>query len=169
MKTFLAVALFVCGLSLTVAASYVPTRILTTQAGPEVIKRGKALGDSATIKFADVLKEPEKHTGKSVIIEGVVLRVCKMEGCWMEIAPDEKSQSVRVTFKDHAFFVPKNVDKWEFRAEGEFTVKKLSKEEVDHLVNEDGAEIKRNPDGTANEITFVATGVELRQKVEVLM
>ena len=48
-----------------------------------------------------------------------------------------------------------------FRAEGEFSVKTLSKEEVDHLVKDDGAKIKANADGTAHEVSFVATGVEL--------
>jgi hypothetical protein len=33
---------------------------------------------------------------------------------------------------------------------------------VDHLI-EDGAKIERKPDGTADEIRFVAMGVELRK------
>ena len=49
----------------------------------------------------------------------------------------------------------------DFRAEGTLKVKKLSKETVEHLVKDDGAKIKANPDGTADELTFLATGVEL--------
>ena len=127
----------------------------------EVIKRGEPIGDSPYIKFADVFKEPQKFAGKSVVIEGVVERVCKMEGCWMQIATQAgAAESVRVTF-DHKFSVPKDADKMRFRAEGKFSVKILSKDEVDHLVKDDGAKIKTNADGTANEISFVATGVEL--------
>jgi len=84
-----------------------------------------------------------------------------MEGCWMQIAPaagDDKA--VRVTF-DHKFDVPKDAGKMKFRAEGEFAVKTLSRETVEHLVKEDGAKLKTNPDGTAHEVSFVATGVEL--------
>ena len=126
-----------------------------------VIKRGEAFGDSPQVAFADVLKEPKKFEGKTVRIEGLVERVCKMEGCWMQIKPSAESEAVvRVTF-DHKFSVPKDADKMKFRAEGVVGVKTLTKEEVDHLVKEDGAKIKANPDGTAHEVSFVATGVEL--------
>jgi hypothetical protein len=48
------------------------------------------------------------------------------------------------------------------KAEGVFKVKTLSKAEVDHLVNEDGAKFANiNKDGTVTEIAFEATGVEL--------
>jgi hypothetical protein len=133
----------------------------TAASKDEVVRRGAALGDSPQVAFADVLKEPAKFVGKSVRIEGVVERACKMEGCWMQITPGADSAgSVRVTF-DHKFSIPKDADKWKFRAEGKFSVKTLSKEEVEHLVKEDGAKIKTNPDGTAHEVSFVATGVEL--------
>jgi len=127
----------------------------------EVVKRGEPLGSSTVVEFADVLKEPQKFAGKTVRIEGVVERVCQKEGCWMQIAPaSDAAESVRVTF-DHKFSVPKDSDKMKFRAEGRFDVKTLSKAEVDHLVKDDGAKIKTEPDGTAREVTFVATGVEL--------
>ena len=127
----------------------------------EVIKRGAALNaESPAVAFADVLKEPAKFAGKRVRIEGVVERVCQSEGCWMQIAPEAGANGIRVTFKDHSFFVPKDSKSMKFKAEGEFSVKVLDKAQVDHLV-EDGAKIERKPDGTADEIRFVATGVEL--------
>ncbi len=126
-----------------------------------VVKRGEPIGDSPAVKFADVFKEPQRYAGRAVVVEGVVERVCKMEGCWMQIAPEAGAEeSVRVTF-DHKFTVPKDADRMNFRAEGEFSVKVLSREEVEHLVKDDGAKIKTNSDGTANEISFLATGVEL--------
>jgi hypothetical protein len=127
----------------------------------DVIKRGVALGtESPAVAFADVLKEPAKFAGKRVRIEGVVERVCQSEGCWMQIAPEAGVTGIRVTFKDHSFFVPKDSRSMKFKAEGEFFVKVLDKAQVDHLI-EDGAAIKRKDDGTADEIRFVATGVEL--------
>ena len=124
------------------------------------ILRGEAVGDSERVAFADALKEPQKYDGKSVVIEGVVRRVCQAEGCWVEIGPKEGEGSVRVTF-DHKFSVPKDAAEMKFRAEGKLKVKTLSRETVEHLVKEDGAKIKTNPDGTADEVTFLATGVEL--------
>jgi Domain of unknown function (DUF4920) len=130
----------------------------------EVVKRGEPLGDSPLVAFADIFKEPQKYAGKSVRVEGVVARVCQAEGCWMQITPAKAdadgATAVRVTF-DHKFAVPKDAAKMQFRAEGVFSVKTLSKETVEHLVKEDGAKIKANPDGTAHELSFVATGVEL--------
>ncbi|MCA1564660.1 MAG: DUF4920 domain-containing protein [Acidobacteria bacterium] len=127
----------------------------------DVIKRGVALNpESPAVAFAHVLKQPAKFAGKRVRIEGVVERVCQSEGCWMQIAPESGAAGIRVTFKDHSFFVPKDSKSMKFKAEGEFFVKALDKAQVDHLV-EDGAKIERKADGTADEIRFVATGVEL--------
>ena len=127
-----------------------------------VVRRGTAIGvETRRVAFADALKEPQKYAGKTVVIEGVVRRVCQAEGCWMEIGPKaEGDASVRVTF-DHKFAVPKDSSAMNFRAEGTLKVKTLSKETVAHLVKDDGAKIKTNPDGTADEVTFLATGVEL--------
>ena len=168
MKTFFAATLLVASLALFASAqdhhqhgAQKPSESAAVADSAGVIKRGAPLGDSPQVKFADALKEPQKYAGKSVRIEGVVKRVCKMMGCWMEIAPDAAAETVRVTFKDEGFFVPKDGDGLKFRAEGELKLKTLSKEEVDHLVKEDGAKVKTNADGTANEVTFIATGVEL--------
>jgi hypothetical protein len=80
----------------------------------------------------------------------------------MQIAPESGMAGIRVTFKDHSFFVPKDSGSMKFKAEGEFSVKVLDRAQVDHLI-EDGAKIERKADGTADEIRFVATGVELRK------
>jgi hypothetical protein len=171
MKTFLATLALAAAFGLTASARQTPhAHAPAAAAAPQekaatgdVIKRGAPLGESPAVKFADVLKEPQKYAGKQVMIDGVVERVCKAEGCWMEIAPEAGGESVRVSFLNHGFFVPKDAKSMKFRAEGKFSLKTLSKEEVDHLVNDDGATVKRNADGTANEVSFVATGVELRK------
>ncbi|HZI19766.1 MAG TPA: DUF4920 domain-containing protein [Pyrinomonadaceae bacterium] len=135
------------------------------QAGADasgVIRRGEPVGDSERVALADVLKEPRKYAGRTVRVEGVVNRVCQKEGCWVEISPDgdDGVGAVRVTF-DHKFSVPKDAGRMKFRAEGVFSLKTLSKEHVEHLVKDDGAKIRTNPDGTADEVSFLATGVEL--------
>lgn len=133
-----------------------------TDMSGDPIRRGEAIGSSPLVSFADVLKEPQKYAGKQVTVEGVVERVCQAQGCWMELAPEKGAAGVRVTFKEHKFFVPFKSSGYRARAEGEFSVNVLSKADADHYEAE-GAKIKRNDDGTANEITFLATGVELRK------
>ncbi len=127
-----------------------------------MIKRGAPLAKVQKVSLVKVLKNPEKYSGKTVAVEGVIVRSCKMEGCWMELAPSKDAQSVRVKFKDHAFFIPLESAGMKAKAEGTFSVKTLSKAEVDHLMNEDGAKFNNiNKDGTVTEIAFEANGVEL--------
>lgn len=125
--------------------------------------RGAALTEKAEkVSLAKVLENPDKYSGKTVLVSGVIVRSCKMEGCWMELAPSKEAKSVRVKFKDHAFFIPLDAAGLNAKAEGMVSVKTLSKEEVDHLMNEDGAKFDNiNKDGTVTEVAFVATGVEL--------
>lgn len=127
------------------------------------IKRGATLSSKAEkVSLAKILENPAKYSGKMVQVSGVIVRSCKMEGCWMELAPSKEAKSVRVKFKDHAFFVPLDAAGLNAKAEGVISVKTLSKEEVDHLVNEDGAKFDNiNKDGTVTEVAFEATGVEL--------
>jgi hypothetical protein len=174
MKTFLVSLIFAAASTAATAQEHKThgaqqghdaAKVETAKTAPDgdVIRRGVALdARSPSVAFADVLKEPAKFAGKRVRIEGVVERVCQAEGCWMQIAPESGVTGIRVTFKDHSFFVPKDSKSMKFKAEGEFSVKVLDQAQVDHLI-EDGAKIERKADGTADEIRFVATGVELRK------
>src|SRR5215211_2647734 len=139
-----------------------PTDKDKTEAIPTdgVLKRGAALGNSKKVSLAKVLGNPSKYANQSVRVEGVIVRSCKMEGCWMELAPKQDAKSVRVKMKDHAFFIPLESAGAMAKAEGVFTVKTLSKEEVKHMIDEDGAKFDNiNKDGTVTEVAFEATGV----------
>jgi hypothetical protein len=88
-----------------------------------------------------------------------------MEGCWAEVAENKDSKSVRVNMKDHAFFIPLESAGAQARVEGSFQVKTLSKAMVDHMIAEDGAKFdNRNTDGSVTEVSFEATGIELKRK-----
>ena len=127
------------------------------------LKRGAPLSDSAEkVLLAEVMAKPDKYAGKFVQIQGVIVRSCKMEGCWLELAPSKDAKAVRVKMKDHAFFVPLDSAGANAKVEGVFSVKTLSKDEVEHLMNEDGAKFDNiNKDGTVTEISLEASGVEL--------
>lgn len=142
-----------------------PTEKDKTEAIPAagILKRGAPLTNSAEkVSLAKVLAAPDKYAGKTVQTEGVIVRSCKMEGCWLELAPDAKSKAVRVNMKDHSFFVPLDSAGATAKVEGTVAIKNLSKAQVDHMIEEDGAKFdNRNPDGTVTEVSFTATGVEL--------
>jgi hypothetical protein len=129
----------------------------------QTITRGTALAkDTKKVSLEKALADPEKYAGKAVAVEGVIVRSCKKEGCWMEMAAKEGGKSVRVTFGDHAFYIPLNSAGMNVKAQGVFKTKVLTKEHVDHLINDDGAKFEnRNADGTVTEVSFDASGVEL--------
>ncbi len=129
-----------------------------------VLKRGAPIGTAKLVSLEKILSEPAAFAGKTVLIEGVVVRSCKMEGCWAELAPGKDGKSVRVKMKDHSFFIPLQSAGAFARAEGVITVKTLTKEHVEHMIKDDGAKFEhRNADGTVDEIAFEATGIELKK------
>ena len=130
------------------------------------IKRGAPIGDSKKVSLKKVLKNPAKYSGKMVRVKGYVVRSCKKEGCWAELGRKKGStQTVRVKMKDHSFFIPLKSAGYRVLTEGVFSIKTLSKKEVDHLIEDDGAKFdKINEDGTVTEISFLASGIELRKQ-----
>ncbi|GIU81529.1 MAG: hypothetical protein KatS3mg006_0593 [Pyrinomonadaceae bacterium] len=130
-----------------------------------VIKRGAPISKSAKkVALEDVLKEPAKYQDQTLLVEGVIVRSCKKEGCWAELAPAANKPSIRVKMKDHAFFIPLQSEGLLAKVEGKVILKTLSKEQVKHMIEEDGAKFEKiNPDGTVTEVTFEASGIELRK------
>lgn len=145
--------------------------VKTEQNAPVELKKGESIARGATLekglkkaKVEKVMIEPASFADKTVEVKGVIVRSCKKEGCWMEMADKEGGKSVRVTFGDHLFFIPLNSAGMNVRAQGVFKTKTLTKEHVDHLINDDGAKFdNRNADGTVTEVSFDATGVILTQ------
>jgi hypothetical protein len=143
-----------------------PTEADKTAAIPtdSYLKRGAPIGKAEKVSLSKVLAEPAKFAGKTVLVEGVIVRSCKMEGCWAELAETTDSKSGRVKMKDHAFFIPLQSAGAMARAEGVFSVKTLSKAQVDHMIADDGAKFdNRNTDGTVTEVSFEAVGIELKR------
>lgn len=126
----------------------------------EVVRRGDAVRAVEATPLAEILADPAKFDGATVVTSGVVSRACKKKGCWMELSPEKSERAMRVTFKDYGFFVPLDSQGSAARVDGIVKVKKLSKAEADHF-EEDGGRIVRDEDGTAVEISFIANGVEL--------
>ena len=134
--------------------------LATTAFAAETITRGAVIArDAKSVPMSEVLANPEAYTKTPVVVEGTITQACERKGCWMQLSAEGKG-GVRVTFKDYAFFIPLDSKGAKARAEGVAVVKTLSKKEADHL-EEEGAKLTRNPDGTAKEVSFVASGVEL--------
>jgi hypothetical protein len=132
-------------------------------AASEIIRRGAPISDETKrVALTDLLAAPEQYTKTPVVIEGLVETACPNKGCWMQVVPAAGEAGMRVTFKNYGFFVPKDSKGLTARMEGVAATKTLSKREADHL-EEEGAKLTRRKDGTAVEVSFVASGVELRK------
>ena len=176
MKKLIILLSLVCAMSLTALAQEKmakmegmdeakPTEMDKTAAIPTdgVLKRGAPLANAKKVSLAKIMANPAAYANKTVRVDGVIIRSCKSEGCWMEIAPTATSKGMMVKFKDHKFFVPLKSAGATAKAEGTVLVKTLTKAEVDHLINDDGAKFdNRNADGSVTQISFLASGVELK-------
>jgi Domain of unknown function (DUF4920) len=93
-------------------------------------------------------------------VTGVVEDVCQAKGCWMKVTTDN-GKSMRVTFKDYAFFVPKDIAGKKVIFEGTAYKTVTSIADLKHYALDAGkteAEITKitKPE---SEITFEADGV----------
>jgi hypothetical protein len=132
-------------------------------AATNVGKYGAPLGSAPPEALASVLATPDRFAGQPVRVEGHVRRACTAMGCWMELAEsgDAAAPGCRVIMKDHAFFVPTDSAGASARVEGTLSVRHIDAAQVAHMEGE-GAKFERKaPDGSAEELRFVASGVEL--------
>jgi hypothetical protein len=53
-----------------------------------------------------ILADPDAYVGKTIRIEGKVLDVCPMKGCWMELAGESGKESLRVKVDDGVIEFP---------------------------------------------------------------
>lgn len=67
---------------------------------------GKGISLDSKTAISEILATPEKYLGKTVLIEGRVVDVCKKRGCWMEIASDKEFQTIRVKVNDGEIIFP---------------------------------------------------------------
>ncbi len=141
--------------STVLAALLLPALSLAADTG----KYGAPLGDAPKVALADLVKDPAAWTGKTVRTEGVVSAVCQEKGCWMVLKSGEKS--VRVTFKDYGFFVPKDSAGATVVLEGVFAVKTVPEKTARHYAHETPGGRPEAITGDQQELSLVASGVEI--------
>lgn len=140
-----------------------------TQPEPEVQEEapelfGKPLKEGVTVvDFDELVANPIAYKGATIETRGAVRASCTKRGCWMEVrsATNAASAAITVRFANYSFFVPLDSRGSNVRFQGKMNVVTLSAAEVKELEAEGGT-VEKLPDGTAQAITFIATGVEMR-------
>jgi len=109
---------------------------------------------------ASTLKGKSDFAAVPVKIEGEVESVCQAAGCWMKIKTAD-GQTMRVTFKDYGFFVPKDIAGKKVIFEGIPAVKTTSVAELQHYAEDAGKSKEEiaKINSPKTELTFVADGV----------
>ncbi|GAB3692551.1 hypothetical protein GCM10027592_11610 [Spirosoma flavus] len=125
---------------------------------------GKKITESGAIpatQLASKMGDKEKMNTK---VEGTVESVCKVKGCWMNVKTGD-GQTMRVMFKDYAFFVPKDIEGKTVVVEGlaETTTTPVAK--LRHFAEDAGKSKEEIEKITEPEkaITFMADGVIVKK------
>lgn len=133
-------------------------------AGGTPTRYGAPLSAAPAITVQAVLADPKQYDDKDIKLTGQVGGVCQNKGCWMTVGTGEPgAASIRVRFKDYAFFVPRDCIGKTAVVEGRFKLTTLSVAEAQHYAD-DAAKAGAAPKKiTAPQATLamMATGVEL--------
>ena len=117
---------------------------ITVAAYSQSDKYGKEISLTEKTNISQILAEPEEYVGKTVLVEGEILEVCAMAGCWMELKSDAKNQKVKIKVKDGDIVFPVEAKGKSALVEGTVYKIELTKEEAveyyEHVAAEQGTE-----------------------------
>ena len=104
-------------------------------------KYGKEITLEEKTEISEIIFDPSGYVGKKVLIEGEILAVCQMAGCWMEVA-NEEGQKMKVKVKDGEIVFPKEAVGKTALVEGEVYTIELDEEEAkdyfEHMAEDAG-------------------------------
>ena len=115
-----------------------------TQAVVEQETYGEALTLTEVTPISAILAAPEEFLGKRVLVEGTIVEVCEMKGCWMDIASDREYEKIQIKVDDGVMVFPLTARGKTALVEG--TVEKLEMtyeealEDARHKAEEHGTE-----------------------------
>jgi hypothetical protein len=125
---------------------------------------GKKIEETNAIPAEQLPATIGDKTTLNTKITGTVESVCQVKGCWMKVLTAD-GQTMRVSFKDYGFFVPKDIAGKTVVFEGEAKVKTTSVAELRHYAEDakkPKAEIMKITE-PKRELTFVADGVIVKK------
>ncbi len=103
---------------------------------------GRGVGLTETTPAGDLLDRPEAWAARQVRVEGEVVGVCEMAGCWMELRADGGERTVRVKVNDGEIVFPIAARGRRAVAEGTVEVSELDREayvrRLQHEADEQG-------------------------------
>ncbi|MFM7078707.1 MAG: DUF4920 domain-containing protein [Bacteroidota bacterium] len=124
---------------------------------------GEKVDPAGAIQMADMMKQMQSQESLVTTVEGKVSSVCQAKGCWMKIETGT-GESIRVTFKDYGFFVPKDLSGSTVVMKGVASYNVTTVEELRHYA-EDAKKSKEEIEKITEpkkELVFEAEGVLIK-------
>lgn len=120
------------------------TFVITFNSYAQTEKFGREISLTEKTSISKILSAPEEFVGKTVLVEGEILDVCAMAGCWMELKSDAKDQKIKIKVKDGDIVFPVEAKGKNAVVEGTVYKIDLTKEEAleyyEHVAAEQGTE-----------------------------
>ena len=120
--------------------------LLVALAGCAPEPTGQQYGNELTLSKAtpisQILESPSDYVGKKVLIEGEVVDICPMKGCWMEVKDPLSGKMMKVKVEDDVIVFDQESKGKTAKAEGEIYEIQLTEDEamsyMKHLADEKG-------------------------------
>ncbi|MBI1287714.1 MAG: DUF4920 domain-containing protein [Flavobacteriales bacterium] len=112
---------------------------------------------------ADVPALMNDSSSNEFIVEGTIQECCQKKGCWMKVDMGD-GESMRVSFKDYGFFVPKDAGGKTMLMKGVAMYDTIPVDMLKHLA-EDAGKTQEEIDAITRPelaLTFEATGVLIK-------
>ncbi|MFN5324771.1 MAG: DUF4920 domain-containing protein [Bacteroidota bacterium] len=124
---------------------------------------GEKFDPASAMAMGDLVKQMQGKESMAAIVEGKVSSVCQAKGCWMKIETGT-GETIRVSFKDYGFFVPKDLAGSTVYMKGVASINITSVEELRHFA-EDAKKSKEEIEKITEpkkELVFEADGVMIK-------
>jgi len=126
---------------------------------------GAEVREEGVVSPAEMIAAVEQKGNFEGKISGVINEVCTKKGCWLTMELPN-GESMRVTFKDYAFFVPTDSQGFPVILDGVAVLTETDVNTLRHYA-EDQGKSKEEVDAIKTperEITFEAVGVKIKEK-----
>lgn len=134
----------------------------------EIEKEDAFLGESFNVEeemeLINLVSEMENSDSLMAVVEAKVTEVCQAKGCWMKVELPN-GESMRVTFKDYGFFMPKDLAGKSVKMNGIAKKEETDVETLKHF-SEDAGKSEEEIDQITEpkmDYKFVASGVRLME------
>jgi hypothetical protein len=129
---------------------------------------GAKINNENIVSVEDMLNQLNSNDSINVKVEGEITATCAMKGCWMNLVLPS-GEEMRVTFKDYAFFVPKEgMEGNRAIIEGKVKRTKTDVATLKHYAEDAGKSVEEIDaiTGDKDELAFEATGVVIVNRVK---